>query len=171
MLTSTEFIEFIKKSKYKFMIHKHADLHTVEDSKKLRGEIKGAHTKNLFLKNKKNNFFLISCEENSEINLKKISKSLNLGNVSFAKKEYLNSCLGIKPGSVSPFALLNDKKDCVSFFLEDKLYQSEILNFHPLINSLTISITANDFIGFMIENNKKIHIFSSTDYKIVKTYE
>ena len=86
MLNSTEFIEFIKKSKYTFKIYEHADLHTVDDSKKLRGEIKGAHTKNLFLKNKKNNFFLISCEE-SEINLKKISKSLNLGNVSFAKKK------------------------------------------------------------------------------------
>ena len=117
------------------------------------------------------NFFLISCEENSEINLKKISKSLNLGNVSFAKKEYLNNCLGIKPGSVSPFALLNDKKDFVSFFLEDRLYKSEILNFHPLINSLTISIAVNDFVSFMIENNKKIHIFSSADYKILKTYE
>ena len=171
MINSTEFIEFIKRSKYNFKIHEHADLHTVEDSKKLRGKIKGAHTKNLFLKNKKNNFFLISCEENSEINLKKISKSLNLGNVSFAKKEYLNNYLGIKPGSVSPFALLNDKKNFVSFFLEDRLYKSEILNFHPLINSLTISITANDFISFMIENNKKIHIFSSTDYEILKTYE
>ena len=117
------------------------------------------------------NFFLISCEENSEINLKKISKSLNLGNVSFAKKEYLDSYLGIKPGSVSPFALLNDKKDFVSFFLEDRLYKSEILNFHPLINSLTISIAVNDFVSFMIENNKKIHIFSSADYKILKTYE
>jgi len=171
MINSTEFIEFIKKSKYKFKIHEHANLHTVEDSKKLRGEIKGTHTKNLFLKNKKNNFFLISCEENSEINLKKISKSLNLGNVSFAKKENLDTCLGIKPGSVSPFALLNDKKDFVSFFLEDRLYQSEILNFHPLINSLTISIAVNDFVSFMIENNKKIHIFSSADYNILKTYE
>ena len=171
MLNSTEFIEFIKKSKYTFQIHEHADLHTVDDSKRLRGEIKGAHTKNLFLKNKKNNFFLISCEENSEINLKKISKSLNLGNVSFAKKEYLDTCLGIKPGSVSPFALLNDKKDLVSFFLEDRLHQSEILNFHPLINSLTISIAVNDFVSFMIENNKKIHIFSSADYEILKTYE
>ena len=138
---------------------------------KLRGEINGTHTKNLFLKNKKNNFFLISCEENSEINLRKISKSLNLGNVSFAKKEYLDSYLGIKPGSVSPFALLNDSKHFVSFFLEDKLHESEILNFHPLVNSITISILSNDFISFMIENNKKIHIFSSTDYEIIKTYE
>ncbi len=171
MLNSTEFIEIIRKSKYSFKIHEHADLHTVEDSKKLRGEIEGAHTKNLFLKNKKNNFFLISCEENSKINLREISKSLNLGNVSFAKTEHLYSYLGIRPGSVSPFALLNDNKHFVSFFLEDKLHESEILNFHPLVNSITISIPANDFISFMIENNKKIHIFSSTNYEIIKTYE
>ena len=116
MLSPDQLISMLEKYDNGLVVNKHEALFTVEDSKKLRGKIKGAHSKNLFLKNKKNNFFLISCEENSEINLKKISKSLNLGNVSFAKKEYLDSYLGIKPGSVSPFALLNDKKNLVSFF-------------------------------------------------------
>ena len=171
MLDSKTFINILKEKKYEYYIHKHEPLFTVEDSKKLRGKINGAHSKNLFLKNKKNNFFLISCEESEKINLKKISKSLNLGNVSFGNEEYLYKLLGIKPGSVSPFALLNDKNNVVDFFLEKKLYDSEFINFHPLQNTETITIDTNNFIKFMIENGKKIHIFSSPEGIILKTYE
>ena len=78
--------------------------------------------------------------------------------------------MGIKPGSVSPFALLNDLENKVDFYLENNLYESKIINFHPLINTFTITIETNKFIEFMIENNKKIHIFSSAQGKILKTY-
>ena len=169
MYNSLELIELLKKEKYEIEIHQHDPLFTVEDSKKLRGKINGAHSKNLFLKNKKNEFFLLSCEEADKINLKKISKSLELGNVSFAKQEYLEKYLKIKPGSVSPFALLNDD-DFVNFYLEQTLYESKFVNFHPLVNTLTITIETDKFIDFMIENNKKIHIFSSAEGKIIKIY-
>ena len=169
MYNSLELIELLK-DKYKIEVHQHDALFTVEDSIKLRGKIDGAHSKNLFLKNKKNNFFLLSCEEADKIDLKKISKSLELGNISFAKEEYLETYLKIKPGSVSPFALLNDKGGFVNFYLEQTLYESDFVNFHPLINTFTIKIETNRFIAFMIENNKKIHIFSSEDGKILKTY-
>ena len=155
---------------YDFEIHKHQALFTVEDSKVFRGQIKGLHTKNLFLKNKKNRFFLLSCHEMDIIDLKKISKSLNLGNVSFAKEEYLDEHLGIKPGSVSPFALINDSENNVDFYFENKLYESEYINFHPLINTITVTMQTNKFVEFMIENNKKIHIFSSAEGKILQTY-
>ena len=104
------------------------------------------------------------------LKIKKISKSLELGNISFAKKEYLDQYLKIKPGSVSPFALLNDEDEEVDLYLEKKLYESKFVNFHPLINTLTISIETNNFLKFMIENGKKIHIFSSSEGKVFKTY-
>ncbi|MDB4860195.1 prolyl-tRNA synthetase associated domain-containing protein [Alphaproteobacteria bacterium] len=170
MYNSLEIIELLKKEKYEIELHQHDPLFTVDDSKKIRGEIDGAHSKNLFLKNKKNEFFLLSCEESDNIDLKKISKSLKLGNVSFAKQEYLEKYLKIKPGSVSPFALLNDDNGFVNFYLEKTLHESKLVNFHPLINTFTITIKTNKFIEFMIENNKKIHIFSSKDGKILKTY-
>ena len=170
MLNSDQLINTLKEKKYDFEIHKHKPLFTVEDSNRFRGAIKGSHSKNLFLKNKKNNFFLISCEELDQINLKKISKSLNLGNISFAKEEYLNQYLGIKPGSVSPFALLNDKKNDVVFYLEKNLFESQLINFHPLINTLTITMFTNKFIDFMIESGKKIHIFSSSEGITLHTY-
>jgi Ala-tRNA(Pro) deacylase len=170
MYNSIQLIELLKKQKYNIEIHQHGALFTVDDSKKLRGNIDGAHSKNLFLKNKKNEFFLLSCEETDKIELKKISKSLKLGNISFAKQEYLEQYLKIKPGSVSPFALLNDDVGFVNFYLEQTLYESKFVNFHPLINTFTITIEINSFIEFMIENGKKIHIFSSLEGKVLKTY-
>ena len=170
MFDSTTLIDLLKKEKYNIEVHEHDPLFTVKESIKLRGKIVGAHSKNLFLKNKKNNFFLLSCEEGNKIDLKKISKSLELGNISFAKEEYLDQYLKIKPGSVSPFALLNDLDGRVNFYLEQNLHASKFVNFHPLINTLTITIETNKFIEFMIENNKKIHIFSSAEGKILKTY-
>ena len=171
MYNSFELIELLKKENYNITVHQHDALFTVEDSKKLRGEIKGAHSKNLFLKNKKNKFFLLTCEEADKVELKRISKSLEFGNTSFAKEKYLDQYLKIKPGSVSPFALLNDKGGQVDFYLEQTLYESKFVNFHPLINTLTITIETKRFIEFMIENDKKIHIFSSVEGKVLKTYE
>jgi len=171
MYNSFELINLLKKENYNIDVHEHDPLFTVEDSKRLRGEIIGAHSKNLFLKNKKNSFFLLTCEEASRIDLKKISKSLGLGNVSFANEKYLDQYLKIKPGSVSPFALLNDKSGQVDFYLEQTIYESKFVNFHPLINTLTITIETKKFIEFMIENDKKIHIFSSIEGKVLKTYE
>ena len=170
MYNSLELIELLKEENYEIELHQHDALFTVEDSKKLRGKIDGAHSKNLFLKNKKNEFFLLSCEEADNIDLKKISKSLKIGNVSFAKEKYLDKYLKIKPGSVSPFALLNDEGGQVDFYLEQTLYESKFVNFHPLINTFTITIETSMFIEFMIENDKKIHIFSSAEGKVLKTY-
>jgi Ala-tRNA(Pro) deacylase len=170
MYNSLELINLLKTEKYNIEVHQHDALYTVEDSKKLRGKISGAHTKNLFLKNKKNKFYLLACEEAEKVDLKKISKSLELGNISFAKEEYLAQYLNIKPGSVSPFALLNDEGREVDFYLEQNLYESKFVNFHPLINTLTVTIETEKFIEFMIEKNKKIHIFSSSEGKVLKTY-
>ena len=170
MYNSLELIDLLKNKNCKFEIHQHDALFTVEDSKNLRGKIGGAHTKNLFLKNKKDEYFLLTCEETDKIELKKISKSLGFGNISFAKEERLDQYLKIKPGSVSPFALLNDEENKVEFYLERCLYESKYVNFHPLINTLTITIETERFVEFMIENKKKIHIFSSVQGKILKTY-
>ena len=171
MLNSLKLIDLLKNKKYNIEVHEHKGLFTVQDSREFRGKIRGAHSKNLFLKNKKNEFFLLSCEENDRFDLKNISKLLNLGNISFAKEEYLDQYLKIKPGSVSPFALLNDENGHVNFYLEKALYESNHINFHPLINTLTVTMETNKFIDFMIENNKKIHIFSSKDGTVLKIYE
>ena len=117
MLTPNELIKLLDIREYDYDFHEHNALFTVEESNKHRGEIKGLHSKNLFLKNKKNKFYLFSCEEFTKINLKTISKSLSLGNISFAQKEYLLGLLGISPGAVTPFALLNNTENNIDLYL------------------------------------------------------
>tara|TARA_Y100000768_G_scaffold355352_1_gene308931 strand:- start:267 stop:779 length:513 start_codon:yes stop_codon:yes gene_type:complete len=167
MLKDSDLLELLRVKGVDFQIHNHNPLFTVEDSESFRGEIDGEHTKNLFLKNKKNNFFLFSCDENAKIDLKRFSKSIGGKNLSFANSIYLEKYLGIKPGSVSPYSLLNDHDNIVSFYLDEKLAKSEIINFHPLVNTKTITTKTKDFLRFILENEKKINIFSLDNYSIV----
>ena len=171
MLIKSDLLELLRGKSIDFQIHEHKPLFTVEDSEKHRGEMGGAHTKNLFLKNKKEQFFLLSCDENAVVNLKQFSKAIEAKNLSFADEKYLDKYMGIKPGSVSPFALLNDTTNTVSFYFDKKLAESKVINFHPLINTATISIKTKDFIEFILEKNKKINISSLESYSVIKTYE
>ena len=167
MLNEPDLLELLKEKGVDFQIHNHEPLFTVEDSEKLRGEIIGAHTKNLFLKNKKGDFFLFSCDENASVDLKSFSKATDAKNISFANENYLNDILGIKPGSVSPLALFNDTENIVSFYLDEKLARSKLINFHPLINTKTITLETKDFLNLFIKNNKKGKILFLEDYSIV----
>ena len=166
-LTEEELLNKLDNSNYTYKIHKHEALFTVEDSLKRRGKIVGAHSKNLFLKNKKNKFYLFSCVERTNIDLKKLSKCLSLGNISFANEAYLLKYLGVTPGSVTPFGLLNDIDKQVDFYLDKKFLSSEIVNFHPLTNTSSISLAVMDFINFLIENNKKVNIFDFNNYTLI----
>ena len=168
MIKKTDLLKMLDHKRIKFKKYEHEALYAVENSCIKRGKIQGDHTKNLFLKSKKNFFYLFSCEENSIVELRRFSKSVGAGNLSFAREEYLIKYLGVKPGSVSPYALLNDIDNQVDFYLENKVYNSKNINFHPLINTSTITVQTKDFLNFMIENEKKINIFSLDNYKIIK---
>ena len=171
MLSKHDITDKLNTYKIVYKLIEHDAFFTVEDSVKKRDRINGAHTKNLFFKNKKDQFILFSCLESAEINIKKFSKSIGYNNLSFAKENYLEELLGILPGSVSPFALLNDPINKVNFYLEDEVYNSEFVNFHPLVNTSTINLKTKEFLSFMIENKKKIHIFSLKKGLVVKIYE
>jgi len=164
MLSEKKLLALIDKKGFDFKLYTHEPLSTVEESVKYRGTIEGAHSKNLFLKNKKNQFYLFSCLETTQVDLKKISKTLNAGNISFANEKYLFDYLGVSPGSVTPFGLLNDKKNCVFFYLDKDFLNEKIVNFHPLTNTSTLSLEISDFIEFLIKNNKKVNIFDFNKY-------
>ena len=168
MIKKFDLLKILNDIGIKYNKYEHEAFHTVGDSGIKRGKIQGDHTKNLFLKNKKNFFYLFSCEENSVVDLRRFSKSVSVGNLSFAREEYLIKFLGVKPGSVSPYALLNDINNRVAFYLEDRVYNSKNINFHPLVNTSTITVQTKDFLNLMIENKKKINIFSLDNYKIIK---
>ena len=169
MLSEKKLLNLISEKGFNFKLYTHEPLSTVEESIKYRGSIGGTHSKNLFLKNKKNQFFLFSCLEDTAIDLKKISKSLAIGNISFANENYLSLYLGVKPGAVTPFGLLNDKENKVTFFFDGKFLKNEIINFHPLANTSTISMKTTDFINFLIENKKKVNIYDFNNYSLIES--
>lgn len=127
----------------------HPPLHTVEESQALRGEIAGGHTKNLFLKDKGGNLFLVTAQEDSPLDLKTIDKVIGAkGRVSFASADQLLTHLGILPGSVSPLALINDVAGRVRFVIEKRLLDHEVINVHPLVNTRTSSISAPGLLAY-----------------------
>ena len=154
-----------------YVSHEHSPLFTVKESLEKRGKIIGAHSKNLFLKNKKNIFFLFSCLENTNIDLKKLSRSLQIGNISFAKEGALYELLGVNPGSVTPFGLLNDVENKVKFFLDIKFFSYESVNFHPLINTNTINLNVKDLFDLLLENKKDVNIIDFNEYSLIDRKE
>ena len=166
MIDKESLIKLLDKNNCQYKLYSHPPLITVKDSVKMRGKINGGHTKNLFLKNKKNNFFLFSCQESTIVDLKLLKKALNLGNISFARDLYLKNILGVKPGSVTPFGLINDQNNNIKFFLDKKILYHKKVNFHPLVNTSTVSLDTKDFLLFMKKNNKLVNIFNFDNYTI-----
>jgi len=127
----------------------HPPLRTVEESKQLRGELPGAHVKNLFLKDKFKRFWLVVAQEDTSINLKQLASILGAGKFSFASAAELYEYLGITPGAVSPLALINDCEKKVALVLDQRMMSTSPLNFHPLRNDMTIAISTTDFLEFL----------------------
>jgi len=134
----------------KTMTVEHPPLFSVEESRSLRGEIPGAHTKNLFLIDRKDRLFLLSAEENAAIDLKHLHRKIGAsGRLSFGKAEEMRAALGIEPGAVTPFAAMNDGGSRVTVVIDRALLARDPLNFHPLANTRTTRIAAADLLRFL----------------------
>jgi Ala-tRNA(Pro) deacylase len=141
----------------------HPPLHTVADSKLLRGEISGGHTKNLFVKDRKDQYFLLTVDEDAIVDLKSIHQIIGAaGKVSFGKPEALMELLGVVPGAVTVFGAANDGKGKVKVFLDEDLMKNDIINGHPLANNATTSIAAQDLIKFLKATGHQPNILKLT---------
>ena len=127
----------------------HPPVFTVEEAQSVRAEMIGGHTKNLFLRNKKGRMWLLVCDEERRLDLKALGKQLEAGRFSFGSPERLMEYLGVIPGAVSPFAVINDKEGQVRLVFERLLLEVPELNFHPLDNSMTTRIATPDVIRFL----------------------
>ena len=141
----------------------HPPLFTVEESQKLRGEIPGAHTKNLFLKCKKGSFWLITALEDTQVELKSLHKKLGSGRLSFGNADLLKELLGIAPGSVSTFCAINDTAKKVSVVLDSELAKHDLINLHPLVNTATTTIPYSGLITFLDACGHPPQIMTLTD--------
>jgi Ala-tRNA(Pro) deacylase len=142
----------------------HAAAFTVEEARALRGRVAGAHTKNLFLKDKKGALFLVVALEEAAIELKSLHRRLGAsGRFSFGSAELLRATLGVEPGTVTPFAVLNDTDAKVSVVLDAVMMRHEILNYHPLRNTMTTTIARDDLVAFLAATGHPPRILAVAD--------
>ncbi|MEP1230190.1 MAG: prolyl-tRNA synthetase associated domain-containing protein [Litorimonas sp.] len=126
----------------------HEPSFTVEDGAELKAKMRGANTKNLFLKDKAGAFFLICAQSDTEIKINKLHGALGCKRLSFGKPEYLLEHLGVTPGSVTLFSVINDTSHTVQLIIDEALTEHDIFNFHPLLNNATTAISSADMIKF-----------------------
>ncbi len=127
----------------------HEAVFRVGEGEGIKDALPGAHTKNLFLKDDKGRLWLISAEQNTRINLKTLPKIIGSGRLSFGSPERLLNALGVTPGSVTALGLINDPDHKVTFILDKALHDAAIVNFHPLTNTATTSLSQAGFRRFI----------------------
>jgi Ala-tRNA(Pro) deacylase len=131
----------------------HPAVFTVEEAREARGPIPGCHTKNLFLRDKKGRrMWLVVCREDRAVDLRQLALRVGAsGRLSFGSAERLMKYLGVTPGAVNPFAVINDHGGAVRVVVDRAILDDPPLNFHPLVNTMTTSIGADDFLRFLSE--------------------
>jgi Ala-tRNA(Pro) deacylase len=140
--------------------HLHDAVFTVEEAKGLRGALPGAHCKSLFVRDKKGASFLVVCLEDRRLDMKALAGLLGAGRLSFASPDRLRARLGVEPGSVTPFATINDQPpprgnegekpfDRITIVLDREMMQADLVNYHPLINTATIALSPANLLRFL----------------------
>jgi Ala-tRNA(Pro) deacylase len=147
--TSADLFAFLDRRGIAYTTVQHPPLFTVEESRALRGKIPGAHTKNLFLKDKKGALFLVVALEDAAIDLKHLHHRFGSGRFSFATADTLRAMLGAEPGAVSPFGVINDGEQRVTIILDAAMMAHDTLNYHPLDNRMTTTIASADLLKFL----------------------
>ncbi len=148
--TREELAQYLEELGITAVTVEHPPVFTVEEARALRGEIAGAHSKNLFLKDKKDALFLVVAREEAAIDLKHLHGRIGAsGRLSFGRPELLMAVLGVAPGSVTPFGLINDRPPQLRVILDAGLIAHETVNFHPLINTATMTLATRDLLAFI----------------------
>lgn len=127
----------------------HAPVFTVAEGDAIKDAMPGGHTKNLFLKSKRDELILISAHQDTEVALNQLHPRLGTARLSFGKPDLLLDRLGVTPGSVTAFAILNDPEQTVRFILDQALMAHEVVNFHPLRNDATTAVSSADLLKFV----------------------
>ncbi|MGB1757774.1 MAG: prolyl-tRNA synthetase associated domain-containing protein [Candidatus Puniceispirillaceae bacterium] len=131
-----------------YTTHTHPPLRTVEDAKTFRGDLQGAHIKNLYLRDRKKRNFLLVAEEDKSIDLKALPGLIGSDRLSFGSADRLFEMLGVRPGAVSPFTLINDPDHHVQLVLDADLADQPCLFAHPLVNDMTFGVSGTDLMRF-----------------------
>ncbi len=133
-----------------FEYHEHPPAPTIEEAKKYWKGIDATHCKNIFFRNHKGNkHYLVVLDHRQALNIRDLEQRLKQGKLSFASEKRMDKYLGLKPGSVSPFGLINDKENHVHIFFDKNLLQAKLISFHPNLNMASLIIPMDDFLKYM----------------------
>jgi len=143
-----ELFDYLDKLDISHTTYEHAPIFTVEEGTDIKAKMPGGHTKNLFLKDKAGRFFLICALGKTSIRINRLHPILGCKRLSFGKPEPLLEYLGVTPGSVTLFSVLNDSDANVTLIIDTALMNHDIVNFHPLLNDATTAISSADMIAF-----------------------
>ncbi|HYW95070.1 MAG TPA: prolyl-tRNA synthetase associated domain-containing protein [Bacteroidales bacterium] len=139
-------LHYLEELHIPFDLYEHPPLPTIEDAVKYWADIEATHCKNLFFRNHKGNrHYLVILEHRRQLDIHDLEKRLKQGKLSFASEKRMQKWLGIKPGSVSVFGLINDVENHVHVFLDEKIRSPKKISFHPNDNSATVVISFSDF--------------------------
>jgi len=147
-ISQDDLYEFFKAQNIGYKTVEHEPVFTVEESSKIKADMVGGHTKNLFLKDKTGRMFLICAQSDTLIKVNKLHSILGCKRLSFGKPDRLLQYLGVTPGSVTLFAILNDVSQAVTLIIDKRLTRHDIVNFHPLKNEATTAISTQDMLKF-----------------------
>ncbi len=148
-ISSGEMLAMLDDKGIGYELHTHPPLRTVEDSQSLRGQIEGAHIKNLYLRDGKKRNYLVVAAEDKAIDLKQLGVDIGAGRLSFGSADRLMQFLGVRPGAVSPLTLANDQDNNVTLVLDRNLLTAEKINVHPLVNDKTITLKMTDLLQYL----------------------
>lgn len=142
----------LKRLNIKYEVVEHEPVHTMEDMDRLGLPEKGLLCKNLFLRDSKGKrHFLVTCDEKKKVDLERLARLIGAGKLSFASEERLEKYLKVKPGSVTPLALMNDVDHAVEFFIDKDVARAKSIGVHPLENTATVFLSYKDLDKFLWE--------------------
>lgn len=147
--TPERLFEILEELGIAYDLHRHDPIFTVAEGLHLKKSIPGLHCRNLFLRDKKKRMFLVVAANETAVDLKALPELLGCGRLSFGSPERLWKHLGIRPGSVCPFCVVNDRSGDVGVILDKYMMSADIVCYHPLDNSMTIGLTPDDLIKFI----------------------
>ena len=153
-------LELLESLKIPYTRIGHPPVYTVEQARAHWHDLEGTHCKNLFLRNKKGTrHYLIILEESKSADLKQLTRFLEEDRLSFASPERLKRYLGLEPGAVSPFGLMNDRQGEVAVLIDQDLDGASRIYFHPNVNTATIGLSFEDFERFLSHSGHAIRFF------------
>lgn len=156
--TGDELLKVLSQIGTDYINHEHPPVYTVEEANQHHEGIEGIHSKNFFFKDKKKKLFLVVTLSDKNINIKELAKKIGARSPSFGSADLLKEVLGVTPGAVTPFAVINIKEHDVKIVLDEEMMEHKLLNFHPLVNTATTTITSGDLLKFMEHCGRKPEI-------------